>query len=167
MALKLDGEAISAHCTYMAGIGEVCSNTAAVSFLVEANTQAKQNLSYTSLPCNWLPPSFCTVEFLPVSKIDFRTPQQKQKVALDDNPHSSVRHVLKPTEAQISDYYLQLSKFKHKPVFLSLVEPYSDAYVPLYIKGVLPSLLTSLFDKKFENEASDVVTPLQKNKPVQ
>ena len=77
VAFKLYGEVISAHCTYMAGIGEVCSHTTAVLFLLEANTQAKQNLSRTLLPCSWLPPSFCTVEFLPVSKIDFRTPQQK------------------------------------------------------------------------------------------
>ena len=164
VALKLDGEVLSAHCTCMAGIGEVCSHIAAVLFLVEANTRAKQNLSCTSLPCNWLPPSFRTVEFLPVSKIDFRTAQLKRKLALDDNPHSStvmpsckVQHVLKPTEAQLSDYYLQLKTMKHKPVILSLVEPYSDAYVPLYIRGVLPSPLTSLFDKKFENEAFDVV----------
>ena len=164
VAFKLDGEVISAHCTCMAGIGEVCSHTAAALFLLEANTQTKQNLSCTSLPCSWLSPSFRTVEFLPVSKIDFRTPQQERKLALDDNPHSStmmpggkVRHVLKPTESQLSDYYLQLSKFKHKPVHLSLVEPYSDAYVPLYIQGVLPSPFTSLFDTKFENEAFDVV----------
>ena len=90
MAFKLDGEVISAHCTCMAGIGGVCSHTAAVLFLLEANTQAKQNLSCTSIPCSWLPPSLCTVEFLPVSKIDFRTPQQKQKLALDENPHSSM-----------------------------------------------------------------------------
>ena len=72
-------------------------------------------------------------------------------------PAGRVQHVLKPTESQLSDYYLQLSKFKHKPVHLSLVEPYSDAYMSLYIKGVLLSLLTSLFDMKFENEAFDVV----------
>ena len=96
-----------------------------------------------------------------MSKIAFRTPQQKQKLALDDNPHFSmmmpagkVQHVLKPTASQLSDYYLQL---KHKPVHLSLVEPYSDAYVPLYIRGVQPSPFTSLFDIKFENEAINVV----------
>ena len=72
-------------------------------------------------------------------------------------PTGKVRNVLKPTESQLSDYYLQLGKFKHKPVHLSLVEPYSDAFVPLYIRGVLLSPLTSLFDIKFENEAFDVV----------
>lgn len=72
-------------------------------------------------------------------------------------PAAKVRHVLKPTKVQVSDYYLQLSKLKHKPVLLSLVKPYSDANVPLYIKGVLTSPLTSLFDKKFENEAFDVM----------
>lgn len=71
VVFKLDGEVIRAHCTCMAGIGEARSQTAAVLFLVEANTQAKQNLSCTSFPCNWLPPSFRTVEFLPVCKIDF------------------------------------------------------------------------------------------------
>ena len=74
------------------------------SFLLEGNTQAKQNLSYASLPCSWLPPSFHT-GILPVSKINFRTPQLKRKLLLN-NPHSSpmtsatagkARRVLKPS----------------------------------------------------------------------
>ena len=89
----------------MAGIGEVCSHIAAV-----------PRLSKTFLVrhCHAIGyPSFRTVEFLTVSKIDFRTPHQKRKLSLVDNadassvmPAPKVRHVLKPTEAQLSDYYL-------------------------------------------------------------
>ena len=32
VAFKLDGEVVSAHCTCMAGIGEVCSHTVVVLF---------------------------------------------------------------------------------------------------------------------------------------
>lgn len=38
VAFKLDGVVISAHCMCMGQIGEVCSYTATVLFLVEANT---------------------------------------------------------------------------------------------------------------------------------
>ena len=49
---KLNGEVVAAaHCTCIAGIGEVCSHIAGVLFAAEANTQVKQQQSCTSLPC--------------------------------------------------------------------------------------------------------------------
>ena len=60
---KSNGEVVTAHCTCMAGIGEVCSHIAGVLFAAEANTQVKQQQSCTSLPCAWLPPSFRSVEY--------------------------------------------------------------------------------------------------------
>ena len=60
---KSNGEVVTAHCTCIAGIGEVCSHIAGVLFAAEANTQVKQQQSCTSLPCAWLPPSFRSVEY--------------------------------------------------------------------------------------------------------
>ena len=56
VAVKQTGEVISAHCTCMAGLGEACSHVAAILFVLEGNTQIKQQFSCTSLPCSWLPP---------------------------------------------------------------------------------------------------------------
>ena len=44
----------------------------------------------------------------------------------------------KPTESELTEYYLKLSKTKHKPVLLSLVNGFNDDFVPLYVKGILP-----------------------------
>ena len=63
----------------MAGVGEACSHVAALLFVLEGNTLLKQQFSYTSLPCSWLPASFRSVPFAEMSKIDFTTPSQKRK----------------------------------------------------------------------------------------
>jgi len=38
---------------------------------------------------------------------------------------------------------LKTVRDKHKPVLLSLVNDFNDAFVILYLKGLLPELLTS------------------------
>lgn len=152
---KSSGEVVAAHCTCMAGIGEACSHIASVLFAAEANTQVKQQQSCTSLPCAWLPPSFRSVKYLPVSDIDFRTPKQKRKRSQVSGSYTtSVPKksliVQKPTEAELTDYYLKLSKAKHKPVLLSLVNDVNDCFVPLYIKEILPQPLTALYNQKYQ-----------------
>ena len=152
---KSNGEVVAAHCTCMAGIGEVCSHIAGVLFADEANTQVKQQQSCTSLLCAWLPPSFRSVEHLPVSDVYFRTPKQKRKSsqAFGSDTTSAPKKSLivqKPTEAESTDYYLKLSKAKHKPVLLSLVNGVNDYFVLLYIKGILPQTLTALYNQKYQ-----------------
>ena len=137
---KSNGEVVAVHCTCMAGIGEACSHIAAVLFAAEANTQVKQQQSCTSLPCAWLPPSFRTIEYMPVSDIDFRTPKQKRKnsQAFGSNATPAPKRnlvVQKPTDSELTEYYLKLSKTKHKPVLLSLINGFNDNFVPLYVKG--------------------------------
>ena len=56
----------------------------------------------------------------------------------------------KPTEAELTDYYLKLSKAKHKPVLLSLVNGVNDYFVLLYIMGILPQPLTALYNQKYQ-----------------
>ena len=78
-----------------------------------------------------------------MSDVDFRTPKQKRKSsqAFGSDTTSVPKKCLivqKPTEAELMDYYLKLSKTKHKPVLLSLVNGVNDYFVPLYIKGTLP-----------------------------
>ena len=72
-----NGVVVCAHCNCMAGLGEACSHIAAILFTLDANVHAKKSMSCTSLPCSWLPPSFRTVPFAPISDIDFSSPDKK------------------------------------------------------------------------------------------
>ena len=60
----------------MADLGEACY-IAAVLFTAEANTHVKNQFSSTALSCSWLPPSFCSVEYTPISEIDLSSPMHK------------------------------------------------------------------------------------------
>jgi len=157
VACKSNGLVIVAHCTCMAGTGEVCSHIAAILFAADANTQVKQQQSCTSLPCSWLPPSFRTVEYLPVSEIDFTTPKQKRKIGLPSAPSSApatkkVCAVSTPTELELNDHFTKLSKTKLRPLLLSLESNFNNDFVPLYARGLLPEPLTSLYSQEYEDK---------------
>ena len=81
VAFKASGEVLCAQCTCMTGLGEACSHIAAVLFTAEGNTRVKSQFSSTSLPCSWLPPSFRSIEYTPISEIDFSMPKHKQKLS--------------------------------------------------------------------------------------
>ena len=157
IATYSSGEVVCAHCTCMAGIGEACSHIAALLFTAEANTQVKSQFSCTSLPCSWLPPSFRKVPYSEISQIDFTTPKHKRKLSLDIPPASQesidkyvprkkVFVVPEPTDEDKRKFYLDLSKSKGSPVILALIADFSDPYVPVYEKGVIPKPLTNLND---------------------
>lgn len=54
---ETDGSVISAHCTCMAGIGEVCSHVGAVLFAVEAAVKIRNTKTVTQEKAYWLLPS--------------------------------------------------------------------------------------------------------------
>lgn len=89
VAVENGGMIICAHCTCMAGLGEACSHIAALLFTLDANSQVRKNLSCTSLPCYWLPPSFKSVPFARISDIDFTGPQKKYCKLIDHEQVSS------------------------------------------------------------------------------
>ena len=73
IAAERNGVVVCAHRNcYMAGPGEACSCIAGILFTLDANVHAKKSMSCTSLPCSWLPPSFRTVPFAPISDIEFQ-----------------------------------------------------------------------------------------------
>ncbi|KAH9383376.1 hypothetical protein HPB48_024595 [Haemaphysalis longicornis] len=53
---KPDGEVVYAHCTCMAGCGEVCSHVGAALFYLEAVVTRRDNRSCTDRENAWLPP---------------------------------------------------------------------------------------------------------------
>ena len=60
----------------MAGLGEACSHIAALLFAAETYNRLNKDVSCTSLPCAWLPPS---VKYAPISDINFTAPPTKRK----------------------------------------------------------------------------------------
>ena len=138
VAVKQSGEVLSAHCSCMAGLGEGCSHVAAVHFTAEANTQTKQQFSSTSLPCSWLPTSFQFVNFSKVAEMDFKTPTMKRKLSLltgcNEGPSEQRKldtQIPKPTESELCQFFINLSKTEGKPVLLSHTPGFSDSYVPI------------------------------------
>ena len=60
----------------------------------------------------------------------------------------SVKKVVQaPIAAELDSFYSQLA-LVGRPVILSLTPGYSEPYIPLYCKGILPDPLTSFFDVK-------------------
>ena len=154
VATKENGEVLCGHCTCMAGLGEACSHVAAVLFAAKTNTLTKRQFSLTSLPCSWLPPTFRSVKFDEICNIDFETPQVKRKSSSNDHSgkqSSSAKksrlEIPKPTVGDLRNHHLQLSRMKRKPILLSFFSEFNESYVPKYVSGVLPNLLTYLYDK--------------------
>ncbi|KAJ8259260.1 hypothetical protein COCON_G00182720 [Conger conger] len=51
------GTVVMAHCTCMAGLGEVCSHAAALMFTVLAAVDKREGQTCTEKPCAWTKPS--------------------------------------------------------------------------------------------------------------
>ena len=100
------------------------------------------------MKCSWILPSFANeVEYARVRDINFKS-AKKMKADLDATienlpedlqlsvdskvfTESPVQkpEVPAPTQAEMENFYSELSKCKTKPVVLSLVPPYADSYV--------------------------------------
>ena len=137
----------------MAGLGEACSHIAAILFTLDANVQARKSLSCTSVPCYWLPPTFKNVPFAPISDINFADPEKKLKAGISSINCSAYQGTsstnITPSKSELDCFFKKLSESGKKPVILSLVPEYSDAYVPLYKKGSLPMPLTEYCEEKY------------------
>jgi len=159
IATKNDGEVMCAHCSCMAGLGEACSHIAALLFAAQTNTELKGQFACTSLPCSWLPPSFRSVPFAEIAKIDFSSASQKRKRLMksDDADGSSTSDELqpqvkkraslvsKPSDEDKHTFFEELSQSGGSPVILSLIAHYNEAYVPLYEAGKMMKPLTELY----------------------
>ena len=137
----------------MAGLGEACSHIAAVLFTLEANTTVNKNTSCTSQPCSWLPLTFQNVSYSELSNIDSSTPQAKRKKTNSCNTTPCRPSVCKqklgvntPTEKELDTFFENLSKVG-KPVILSITPKFSESFVPMCVKGMVPEPLTDLYDQ--------------------
>ena len=153
VAAEPSGIILCGHCTCMAGIGEVCSHTAALLFTAEINTKMLKNTSCTSLPCMWLP-SMQKVDYLPICEIDFSTPRKKlgkltssQSAERVESSGSNLSTAVpEPTDNELKQLYQSLSE-SGKSVILSIVPPHSDMFVPSSSSDSFPITLTSLYNE--------------------
>ena len=163
VAVKQNGIVVCTHCTCMAGLGEACSHVAALLFTLEGNTKMKKNVTCTSLPCSWLPPSFQSVPYAELSDVEFATPQEKRRKVNDTNTStwdSEQSRVIKPpSQEELNFFYKSLSE-TGKPVILSLIPRFSDSFIPLSVKGIIPKPLTDLY----KDEHLDISYPELLNK---
>lgn len=154
VAAKRKGTVICAHCTCMAGLGEVCAHVGAILFHAEANTQKRKQTSCTSGPCSWLQPAGCKkVEYAPIADINFQSSRRKRKpveiTATALSPHASKHLTSEPTVEEIATFHESLSQSGTKSAVLSLLPQYCDKYTPRAEKGTLPKPLTDLYSKKY------------------
>ena len=166
VAAEMTGTVICAHCTCMAGLGEVCSHIAALRFTLEANTKLNNNVSCTSRLCSWLPTKSQSVHYATISDIDFTPPATKRRRMTGEENCTVDSSVLcssslitpKPTDTELTDLHQQLSKLPGKPVLLSLVPGFCNDYIPRSEKGILPHPLTNLFmEEMLEADYSDLL----------
>ena len=120
------------------------------------NTQQKKNLSCTSQPCYWLPPTFKNVPFARICDIDFTSAQRKHRNVLSSSPEDpsdvtsfAASTTITPSSSEIDTFYHNLSKVGKKPVILSLVPGFCDAYVPLQSQANFPTLLMNLYKEDY------------------
>lgn len=75
-----EGSIISAHCTCMAGLSEVCSHIGALLYALEYMYQASRNLSPTDLKAKWVIPSVSNVPIVKLKEMELK--KQELKVLL-------------------------------------------------------------------------------------
>lgn len=169
MVIEESGEIVCAHCNCMAGLGETCTHVAAVLFYLEAVYRVKGPKATTDSQCGWIIPTYLkSAEYLPVKDIDFtsaRGLKRKLDEVIDDAdvPATEEVEILTTEEAKVSaiskptDEEMQLL-FKNlntavsgdtKPAILSLVEPYSEKFIPKSSMDSFPKPLSLLYQSAY------------------
>ncbi len=156
------GEICCGHCNCMAVLGEVCTHVAAVLFYLEALFRIQGKETCTQQSCKWILPSFsANVQYLPIADIDFTSAASKKR-KLDDTISNvgetsstletvEVKRKKIPSCEEMDCFYERLSKSESKPAILSLINPYTDKYVPVSNSPDFPPPLTALSKPEYES----------------
>ena len=93
------------------------------------------------------------VNFSKVTEMDFKTPTIKIKSSLltgcNEVPSEQKKldnQIPKPTEGELHQFFVNLSKTEGKPVLLITIPDFSDSYVPVSHLPNFPKPLAELFD---------------------
>ena len=136
----------------MAGLGEACTHVAAMLFAVEAIVRLSEKPTVTGEKAYWNKTCKGQVEYAPLSQIDFRS-SKKRKIDMDEveptkvgTPEEDNREESRWAQTSLNVFFREISKSPSRPAILSLLNPYSDGYVPKSLSESLPRPLSLLYD---------------------
>lgn len=149
-----DGKIITCHCNCMAGIGESCSHVASVLWALESGVRIRDSMTVTQKKAYWvIPGAIKSVPYAPISSIKFigkkgsinaiTSRPSKSPTPVSDKPIPS------PSHEEMQAFFGSLASISSKPAILSLIDPYSDNYVPKSLDENLPMVLTSLYKQEY------------------
>ncbi|XP_074039917.1 uncharacterized protein isoform X1 [Leptinotarsa decemlineata] len=148
-----DGAICTAHCTCMAGLGEVCSHIAAVLYAVEHANSVKNNLSCTDVKAAWPVPSQSCTEPTPVASMDWG-----RKV--EDKTYSDVPSM---NEEDLCNMLQEIKDANSQAALMRLVEPFASEINKE--EASLP-VIFGIYNKKHENKTLDELILLGKTIPM-
>ena len=125
-----------AHCTCMAGLGEVCSHAAALMYTVLTAVDKREGQTCTEKPCAWTEPSTKIVLFNIFAN-------QEQVETQDHLQH------MRPSADEFKLFCEQIHQSEdqeakpEKSAILSVIEGQSLRYMPKTVQWHLPTLYSS------------------------
>ncbi len=151
----------------MAGLGETCSHVASVLWAIESGIRSRDSLTVTQKKAYWvIPHAIKQVPYATVNEISFVGKKKSQKLLFNTptpspsanqlSPSapsvaststgecSTKRPPLTPSQEEVSVFFASLASTSKHPAILSLIEPYSDKYVPSSLHEALPMCLSEL-----------------------
>ena len=150
------GTVHTGHCNCMAGLGETCSHVGALLFAIECYVRQRETNTVTQEKAYWMVPPTRKVSYLPAAEIDFTSPSTKKK-NMDLLIESGVKHcnspakktdLKAPSQGEVSCFFRNLSKTKGQPAILSIVDNYSENFIPKSLdQENFPKVLTELYSQ--------------------
>ena len=150
-----DGSVDSAHCTCMAGLDECCSHVAAMLFILESASRAKQEASVTDVPAYWMFPTAAKLDapYKRLRDMDFQSAARKRKLSTAESSSTSttpeyedVDNIPSPTKNEEVRFLEDLHKAQPTAAILSLTDQFSNKFVPKSQLKEWPLDFTKLYD---------------------
>lgn len=153
-----DGSVNSAHCTCMAGLDECCSHVAAMLFILESASRAKQEASVTDVPAYWMFPTAAKLDapYKRIRDMDFQSAARKRKLSSAESSSTTTTpeyediHLLdnipSPTKNEEAQFLEDLHKAHPTAAILSLTDQFSNEFVPKSQLNEWPLDFTKLYD---------------------
>jgi len=142
----------------MAGLGEVCTHVASLLLAIEATVKLRDSKTVTQAPVYWLLPApLKQINYRPVAETDFTLAQMKKKhldeaiaTGTQTTPSRVRQHKEVPpmSETELINFLHEINKGQVKPAIMSIVQPFSDNFIPKEAQCMYPKLLSDLFDEE-------------------
>ncbi len=146
----------------MAGLGEACTHVGSILFYLEASSRINQGSTGTQQKCTWVIPSYQKeIPYLPVKDTDFKCTKRRREefncsigseqsfVNFETIPTSSwpgtcSYSLAAGKRSKLEHFFSELVESDTKPGILSVIEKYSDAYIPKTKKIIIFQALTTV-----------------------